>query len=174
MKISKLTFFYSIMLIISASFLRQVLQFFHEKLGRTYIADLLWVVFGIFGLFLLIRVWTIFSKKQLHTKFLRAAIILTIFLLGIYYASTFNIPEERIHLVKYGILGFLISKDNFSGKGLWIIFIGTLFCFSVACIDETFQYFLPMRVGDIRDVGFGSIGGFWGTSFFLALFYKKE
>ncbi len=34
---------------------------------------------------------------------------------------------------------------------------------ATACADETFQVFLPYRVGDIRDVGFGIVGGCWGA-----------
>ncbi len=53
--------------------------------------------------------------------------------------------EERFHLVLFGLLGYIgrLAFDTKRAGG---------FCAALSIGDELFQWFLPFRVGDLRDV----------------------
>ena len=72
-----------------------------------------------------------------------------------------EVPAERVHFIEYGLLGFLVTKAI--GKLNWMtISIALLFVTSVGAIDEGFQWMLPNRVGDLRDVIMNGVGGGMG------------
>ena len=73
-----------------------------------------------------------------------------------------------MHLINFGLLGWLTIKDigKFK-KGIKGIGLSLLLCLFIAMIEETFQWWLPYRVGEVRDVLFAGIGGAWGISLFL-------
>lgn len=84
-----------------------------------------------------------------------------IFGVGITMASLIEIPEERVHFLEYGILGWLVYK---AGKDWdWPVLLSLLFCTAVGLVDELIQGILPNRYWDIRDVGFNAIGGLMGV-----------
>ncbi len=102
------------------------------------------------------------------TNILSTAIIL---LAGIGYSFSLPIPEERIHLVQFGLLGLLacpsLKGSNLSG---WIwLWKPLLFVFLVGLSDEVLQWFLPDRVFDLRDILFNTLGGIWGILLYLAV-----
>jgi len=70
--------------------------------------------------------------------------------------------EERIHLLQYGLVGFLWTNAFFyyqKPNSLLLPIIGGCFAgLATACLDEAIQAILPYRVGDLRDVGFDFIG----------------
>lgn len=73
-----------------------------------------------------------------------------------YFAASrwLPVPEEKFHLVQYGILSFLVTQSlrgrspSFRARHalsfLIVCFAGT--------VDEVIQHYLPARVGDFRDV----------------------
>lgn len=84
---------------------------------------------------------------------------------GIYYAFTINTYViERIHIILFGLTGFLFAKDNVREKNIYAVIFSLVYCFAVSSADETFQFFLPDRVGDVRDIIFGTVGGTWGAA----------
>lgn len=72
-----------------------------------------------------------------------------------------DVPVERVHFLEYGILGYLVfmaTTDSWKRP-----FIYSLLLVSIIGIgDETIQWFLPSRVGDMRDVFMNSFGGLLG------------
>ncbi|MDJ0807264.1 MAG: VanZ family protein [Gammaproteobacteria bacterium] len=70
------------------------------------------------------------------------------------------ITEERIHFILFGALGYL-GVTLFSPIG------GLLICTLFSIGDEVFQWFLPDRVGDVRDVVFNFIAS--GIGILLAM-----
>lgn len=74
------------------------------------------------------------------------------------------------------VLNFLSQNLGMAGVSIMfgILFLvgGTavFFYLFVAIIDETFQWWLRYRAGDVRDVLFAGIGGIWGISLFLISF----
>ncbi len=53
--------------------------------------------------------------------------------------------EERFHLVLFGLLGYIGQLAFDTRKAL-------VLCAALSIGDELFQWFLPFRVGDLRDV----------------------
>jgi len=96
---------------------------------------------------------------------------IVILLAGIVYSFALPLPEERIHLVQFGLLGLLACpsfKEGDIGGWIWI-WKPLLFVFSVGAADEVLQWFLPDRVFDLRDILFNTLGGIWGILLYLAI-----
>lgn len=99
-----------------------------------------------------------------------------VFAAGLFYSFFLPLPEERIHLMQFGALG-LLAYPSFKGnqtsrwRAVWLPF---LFVFLVGVADEVFQWFLPDRVGDLRDVFFNAMGGAWGIVLYLTASVKGD
>ena len=84
------------------------------------------------------------------------------------YRYELKIPAERIHILEYGLLGWLAGRDliktNKKTKGsiLACLMIGM-----VGILDEVFQAVLPYRYFDMRDIMFNSLGGSWGIVLYI-------
>jgi len=139
MKISKVTFIFGLFIIVSAAFMGQVGSFISGKLGKPYFEMLI------------------------------GAIFLAVFMAGFLFAWHLDILVERIHLLEYGLLGWLAIRDTLGEekKTIKASIFSALFILVVSIVDETFQWWLPYRVGDVRDVVFNEVGGLWGISLFL-------
>ncbi|MDX2470225.1 MAG: VanZ family protein [SAR324 cluster bacterium] len=70
---------------------------------------------------------------------------------------------ERLHFIIFGLFGFFSARLFQPPYALG-------FCVTLGAGDELLQYFLPSRVGDLRDVGFNLVA----ASFGLLIFYKVE
>lgn len=96
-------------------------------------------------------------------------LILTSFIVGL-TEFVAQLPEERIHVIEYGLLGWLItwsiskSKQKISYNR---IFIGITLGWSIGFLDEIVQYILPNRVYDIRDVILNGLSATIGLLFFI-------
>jgi VanZ family protein len=67
-------------------------------------------------------------------------------------------PEEAIHFLEYGLLGFLLYqalRHHIHDKGIYFItfLIGAL----VGIFDESLQWMIPRRVWDFRDLGINAL-----------------
>lgn len=67
-------------------------------------------------------------------------------------------PVETVHFLEYGLLGFLLFralKFYFHDSGIY--FIAFLSGALVGIFDEIFQWMVPLRYWDIRDVGLNAL-----------------
>ncbi|MDA3793553.1 MAG: VanZ family protein [Elusimicrobia bacterium] len=160
--ISKYTIIWALFIIISASFMRQVLNFLIKNSGWTAITIMLGALFAAGGIAVFLRLY------KSRPTWWRILLFIAVLAAGFFYARQMGIIEERLHLIKYGLLGWLISGNIVRPVNPVLrILIAVLFCVAIGGVDEVFQIFLPWRVGDIRDVLFAGIGGLWGTFLFL-------
>jgi len=95
----------------------------------------------------------------------RAAAFLFILVLGATYALLVPAyPEERVHLLEYALVGWLayagLSRPENPVE--WVA-VPLLFGIFLGAADELVQFYLPDRVGDLRDVVFNSCGSAWGV-----------
>jgi hypothetical protein len=163
-RISKTTIGFAIFIVISASFMRQLLNFLESSIGMSGVSVILSIFFLVGGAVTSLYLYK--SRPALWKIFLFGGVLAA----GFFYAWQMKIIAERLHLIKYGLLGWLISKDII--KPIKIPFralVAVLFCLSVSGVDEIYQFFLPWRVGDIRDVLFAGVGGIWGITLFLII-----
>lgn len=110
-----------------------------------------------------------------HRRLPRYALLVLVVILLWLQTQGFSlgIPQsdvaEKIHIVEYGLLAFLLYR-GFRPTGdprlallplLWILVAGTL--------DEGVQWYVPGRLGEIRDVWINFFAGLSGLLFALAL-----
>ncbi len=148
---------YIALLLVSATFARQLLEKIRYLLGESSVQKIPWILFG--G-FLFCLLW-IFLKQRKRITWILVSLLpaATVFL----FLEGMQNPDERIHIFQYGLLGALILYDRRRETFLKSLGITLGLVFLTACADELFQVFLPYRVGDPRDVGFGLVGGAWGA-----------
>lgn len=163
MRISKVTFIFGLFIIVSAAFMGQVGSFISGKLGKPYFE----ILIGI--LFLLTLIGLILYLKRAGLGKIKLVIFLAVFMAGFLFAWHLDILVERVHLLEYGLLGGLAIGDSLreEKKIIKASIFSALFILGVSIVDETFQWWLPYRVGDVRDVVFNEVGGLWGMSLFL-------
>lgn len=96
---------------------------------------------------------------------------IVLLLAGIIYSFNLPLPEERIHLIQFGLLGLLAcpSLKTGCGRGILRLWKPLLFVILIGAADEFIQWFLPDRFFDLRDILFNAIGGFWGVLLFLTV-----
>jgi hypothetical protein len=67
-------------------------------------------------------------------------------------------PEEAIHFLEYGLLGFLLYhalKNHIQDSGVY--FVAFLIGAVVGIVDESLQWIIPRRVWDFRDLGINAL-----------------
>ena len=162
MRISRITISFGLLIVLSASFARPLLFYFFEKLGvaQTEIA------LGLFFI-LLSCLSTIYIFKQALPAYRKLSFLL-LFVPGLILTMKIPIFAERIHILEYGLLGWLAMNDNLkAGLRLRFIVSSLLIVLFFSALDEEFQFFLPQRVSDLQDVFLNFLGGSWGIGLFL-------
>ena len=119
--------------------------------------------------FLLLSVW-IYNKKYKLNQFL---LIISPLLLMTYLSLSLDVWVERIHFIEYAVLGLLISRTVNVRILHGMIYTGCLVTL-IGAVDEIIQWFLPNRVGDIRDVFMNSVGGLSGLWLGRFLFWEQQ
>jgi len=119
--------------------------------------------------FLLLSVW-IYNKKYKAKQFF---LIISPLMLLTYLSLSLDVWVERIHFIEYAVLGLLISRAVNVRTLHWIIYTGCLVTL-IGAVDEIIQWFLPNRVGDMRDVFMNSLGGLSGLWLGRFLFWDQQ
>ena len=119
--------------------------------------------------FLMLSVW-IYKKKYKLNQFI---LIISPLLILIYLSLSLDVWVERIHFVEYAVLGLLISRAVNVKTLQGIIYTGCLVTL-IGAVDEIIQWFLPNRVGDMRDVFMNSVGGLSGLWLGRFLFWEQQ
>ena len=163
-----------VLIIIYILFIYVSLPFFPDfiKVLSSFISkellNLLSLVLSV-SFFLLLSVW-IYNKKYKVNQFL---LIISPLLLLTYLSLSLDVWVERIHFIEYAVLGLLISRAVYVRTLHGIISICCLIIL-IGVVDEIIQWFLPNRVGDMRDVFMNSVGGLSGLWLGLFLFWEQQ
>ena len=161
-KISKTTIAVALFIIISASFMRQLLGLMQTHLGEKGVTILLGLILIVSGLAFLI--FAIRNRPGLR-KILALIAILSI---GLLLSSQIKIPVEKIHLLEYAILGWFAARDLIkANKKAKAAFLACAIGIAVGILDELFQAVLPYRVFELRDIVFNGLGTAWGVTLYL-------
>ena len=119
--------------------------------------------------FLMLSVW-VYKKKYKLNQFI---LIISPLLLLTYLSLSLDVWVERIHFIEYAVLGLLISRAVNVRTLHGIIYTGCLVTL-IGAVDEIIQWFLPNRVGDMRDVFMNSVGGLSGLWLGRFLFWDQH
>ncbi|MEA3369341.1 MAG: VanZ family protein [Candidatus Ratteibacteria bacterium] len=161
MRISKATVIIGIFIIVSAAFMRQLMEFFKAYFGERAFVALIGLILIMAGLAFVICIF-----KRNPGPFKISAMVMLL-IAGMALAWQIELPVERIHILEYGLLGWFTGRDLMgkTKKKRGFIFAWVL-TVMVGILDEGFQRILPYRVWDVRDILFNSLGGLWGISLY--------
>jgi len=159
-RISFFTLFFALFIIASAAFMRQLTEYIKYWTGEKGFTFLIHLLF----LFAVIVVLVFIRRAR---SFIRRFTIFLLLCVGLYFTSQIKIAVERVHILEYAILEWLVIRDLAKTRRAREILKPSLFCAIVGVIDEIFQAILPYRFFDFRDILFNCIGGIWGGWLFL-------
>jgi MFS family permease len=157
---------YVVLIYLTLPVMRPVLGFLKEHLGPK---------FGLLTDILLVAIMSILTMILIKIKITwkQWILALIVFCLYGYGLRILRIPEERIHLLEYGLLSFLVFRVFPPGWSAifryWQTFLTVSF---VGTLDEIIQYFIPNRVGDVRDIILNIVSGLLGLVL-TAILYQK-
>lgn len=161
-KFSKITIFFALFIIISVTFMNQVFDFLEAKFGRKPVANFFSAMIVAVGLIFLI----ILIKKS--SNFIKTIFSILLLIIGLVFAWHIKIPAEKIHILEYGILGWLAAKDLIvTNRKFRMVIMASIFTLAVGLCDEFIQKILPYRVFDLRDIVYNGLGGIWGVGLYL-------
>lgn len=147
--------------------MRQVLNFFLKFASRGQLAYTIAVVMLLAGgllVFLLVR----------EKAWRRLIVILAMMIVLGIFAKSIPLPEERFHLLEFFLVGYMGADDGrrtaIGRRALFALLLSVL----VPALDEGLQYFIPWRVADLRDVGFGFVGAACGVLFNCLYYPLRE
>lgn len=145
---------------------RSISNFVSTHLGRSFFGFfvLMAATVTFVGIFYLLYV-------RLKIRTLKNYIWLTL-VSGAYVYFTLKLwenPEEAVHFIEYGILGFLLFlalRHHLNDEGIYLaaFLAGSL----VGIFDEIIQWIVPGRYWDIRDVGLNALS----SGLFLIIMWK--
>ena len=96
---------------------------------------------------------------------------------GVYIPSPFGF-DKVLHLIEYGILGFLLARSSANYKSrissgsliMWVVALTALYGLS----DEVHQLFVPGRNASVWDVLADSLGAVLGAFFYVRFFHVGQ
>jgi len=134
-------------------------RFFSRLLGRGYSLSVNLFTVGL--VFLL----PVFLYKRLKRKPLWVYLALAL-TAGLYALTVFTwsgTPAEKLHLVEYGFLSFLLLRAMEGVRPRLKKYAAIILSVAlIGYVDELIQWFLPNRVCDIKDVALNVISGILG------------
>ena len=121
----------------------------HNLLGIT-------ITLSFIAAFILIGYYLIFSV-HLSDKMAFAGLSIILIILGTMLMGL-SVPEEKIHFLEFGFLALLIRKClswdlSVKSQYMWAIAITAV----IGILDEVLQFFLPLRVFDMRDIALNAL-----------------
>lgn len=149
-------------------------QTFAEELrDQGLVSDAIWL-----GLWLVVAAVVVTGLK---TRPGWAVVGATLGILGVYLLvlTRMGIPEERSHLIEYGIVGILIHEalKERAGADAAILrpaLLAIAMTAAVGTVDEIIQGFLPNRVFDVRDIAFNAAAGAMAVTASVVLSWTRS
>jgi len=138
------------------------MDFVKAKAGEAVFINLV----GLCAIIVITCFLVFFSRKS--PTFLKIGVFIAILAVGMILAWQLEIPEEKIHILEFSILGWFVSRDLIKkNKKLKGFVFTVLFITLVGVLDEAFQAVLPYRYFQWRDIALNIAGGSWGVFLYL-------
>ncbi|MCM8774465.1 MAG: VanZ family protein [Candidatus Omnitrophica bacterium] len=156
-QISKITIVFGLFIIISATFMRQVVDCIKVRIGeRGFVFLIELILVGAGFVFMIITI-------RNYPGLWRTVAIGVVLCVGLIFVWQMKITVEKIHILEYGILGWLAGRDLLGKEKRMVKVIPTIiFIGLVSILDELYQAVLPYRYFDFRDIWFNGLGGTLG------------
>ena len=143
---------------------RKIQKFVYNNWGREVFGYFVLIVLSIGALSLL---YYLFFKLKIRTPSNYIWLLIVIGLYVYFTLKLWKIPEEAVHFLEYGLLGFFLFKalsHHVRDKSIYLT--AALFALFIGTIDEFLQWMMPERYWDFKDAG---LNGLSGTLFQLAV-----
>ena len=163
MKLSKFTLFLGIFIIFSAYFIQDAWNAWKVTIGKSNLILVLTFLY----------LWAFFTLvyRSIKSSFSvpRAILVGAISVLGLIFALRQPYPQEKAHVLEYGLLAWLAMRDlSKNNKNiLKTVLRALIFVSIISFLEEGFQKFLPWRVFEIKDIGTNILGGILGIILFI-------
>jgi hypothetical protein len=143
----------SVLLVLSAPFMGEA----RHWLRATFPAQFVTIVGSVVALAALIAIAVAFSRIRDH-RAARYALVCAAVALAVGYSARSSIgnPEsdvvEHVHFIEYGLVTWLFYRAWLPLGDAAVILLPMLAGLAVGTCEEWFQWFLPARVGELRDI----------------------
>lgn len=165
-RLSKITIGFGAYIVISAAFMLQARNWLFKVFG-----DL--VVVTSFRLcFILIFLFTLIYASRICLGLFKVCATASIFILGYFFAMCQPFFSEKTHVLTYGLLGYLATKDLAdprSNPQFKYIAQAVIFVSLVSALDEIFQGILPYRYAELKDFITNIMSGVLGIALLFVL-----
>jgi Ca2+/Na+ antiporter len=136
---------------------RGLQRYIYSTIGREFFTYfVLFVVVMVFITFLYFFIFKLKVKKISQYVWLSLCA-------GLYIYFSIQLkehPEEAIHFLEYGLLSYFLFKALHYRIHDWTVYLSAaMFAFLIGTLDEFFQWVMPQRFWDFRDVGFNGLAG---------------
>ena len=135
---------------------------FKSHFGKQSFAVLVGLAMLVFGL-----TFIIFILRN-KPNIIKVSIFASVLLGVLAFSWRIKLPQERMHILEYGLLGWLAGRDTIKkDKKTKGIILACLFSISIGILDESFQKILSYRVFEWRDMRMNVLSGIWGVVLYL-------
>lgn len=115
----------------------------------------------------LVTVFFIAEAKRLANPF-RIFLMLALLAFVLFYAWKIKLPQVRMHILMYAVVGWLACRDaTKSGKTWETIFSAWLFAAIAGALEELLQKLFPYRIFDVNDILYNIKGATAGVALYL-------
>jgi len=136
---------------------RSIQKFVYNNWGRE---AFIYFVLGVLAAVILVVLYFLIIKfkTKSSSNYIWLIVIGTLY---IYFTLKLrNIPEEAVHFLEYGLLGFFLFKAlSHHVKDKSVYLSATLFALLIGTFDEILQWMIPQRYWDFRDAGLNGLSG---------------
>jgi VanZ family protein len=165
-RFSNATIGWGIYLIVSASYVLQLNTWLTGKLGKPFVMGFFWSI----SIFISIMAIAYALKARLGALKTSSAIL--VFVLGCLLSTRQQYFSEKAHILLYGLLGCLAARDMIGAEsapktGSMVLALSFVALIGVA--DELFQWVLPYRFCETKDIITNILSGALGIGLFIAL-----
>jgi hypothetical protein len=158
MPVSKPTIALALFIFAMAFFARKISTFIKAAIGSKGFMLIVCFMFVIIGVVLLSVIVRGYAGTA-HSFALGALLVMTAV-----FTWQMKLPEEKVHFLEYGLLGWLAGRDLLKGRrNMTNAFLAFVFSAGIGALDEGLQYFIPGRFCDIRDVAVNIWASFLGV-----------
>ncbi|HWP46773.1 MAG TPA: VanZ family protein [Candidatus Limnocylindrales bacterium] len=136
---------------------------YHARLVSTFLRQRLGSWYSPFVNIFILAMGTFFLIQMGQKRWTSYLFLVPIFGIYVYLFKQLPLPEERIHFLEYGVMGYLSLRalaHTFPPPSLYLWAVGLTFL--LGWIDEGIQGLLPNRIYDIRDVFMNGLSGILG------------
>ena len=164
MRLSWITIGWGAYIVLSAAFMNQVSLWLASTVGDSFLEGSFW------ALSILILIAAVAYTYKAHISILRAGAVICVFILMYLLSAWQQYFADKTHILSYGLLGYLASRDlAASGTMTKVRDLAAVMAFVIfisAC-DEIFQWLLPYRTGEMKDLMTDIVSGALGACLFM-------